>query len=201
MRNILLVGGMGAGKTTLANHLLAAVPDLVLLYTGRRAIMAGATLRRRLPGLLDLDRDAYIAAVNAVSDDEIITTGRDENIEYSRLINSVFGPTIIADTLIASLLPDRFYLVDNILGLPNVLQLRMAGFAVVGLTCALATQVERRAADARAGDAVMRDELVAQTLRSNEAFDVSACLEAADEIFDTDLLSPKAIAHALLGTL
>ncbi len=184
MKNIVLVGGTGSGKTTLANALQRELPELNYVYVSKYAVRIPMTLMADgHPDLLSLSRNNYVDAIVRTHSVELRDFSRDDMLNFSYNLVRTYGRRIILDVVAPFTVDKRPNLLDNVAKAGNVEYLKTMGYYVVGLNCSLENQVKRRfgklADDADCSDLEM------QVHRSNEFFMVDKCLKLADVVYDT----------------
>lgn len=187
MRDVLLIGGMGAGKTTLARKLREEYPNFHYVYLGEDVILRPMRLQTsRYPDLLSKPKEEYIHIVVHEDADVSIAPSRQERNDFTERIHRVYGETINAEIARAVRRRDQPNIFDNIPKRVNVSYLKERGVYIVGLECRFETQVERRLRDGRELDPHDRKALEELVKRANHLFEVPEILELADVIHDTD---------------
>ncbi len=192
MRNLVIVGGTGSGKTTLANALQRELPELNYVYVSKYAVRIPMTLiADGHPDLLSLTRNNYVDAIVRNSSVELGDFSRDSMIDFAYSLVRTYGRRIILDVVAPFMKENKPNLLDNVAKRGNVEYLKTMGFYVVGLKCSLESQVKRRFGD-RLASGVDCSELEEEVQRSNEFFKVDGCLKQADVVYDTDVTRPDA---------
>ena len=136
------------------------------------------------------DRSFYALSLSDVIRDELRLRGevetRERMIETGNSLRAAGGLAVLADRLVAQLLPDRNYVIDSIRHPAEVEALRRAGggFRLLWIDADEATRVERLRLRGRGGDPVTLD-----TLRSLEGREL-----ASDDPAAQQLLAVRALA-------
>ncbi|MBU0980415.1 MAG: hypothetical protein KJ709_06410 [Nanoarchaeota archaeon] len=185
MRDILLIGGMGAGKTSLAIAMrnqdagINYVP--MALYTAYSPL----SLLDTHPDLLAMPKPGFLAAVTNPPE-EIGEFHREEMDDIGQRIIEAYGGTIMAEIALAARKDNARNVIDNISKASNVSYLKEKGLYIVGLDCSFDTQVERRMRDHKGMDPEDRPHLEEQVRRTNEHFEIDDILKLTHTIIDTE---------------
>jgi len=116
-------------------------------------------------------RSFYPLSLSDVVRDELRARGetetRDRMIETGQALRREGGPGVLADRLVAAILPDRNYVIDSIRHPAEVDALRRASphFRLLWVEAAMATRLERLRARGRGGDPTTLSELEAVEAR------------------------------------
>ena len=116
-------------------------------------------------------RSFYPLSLSDVVRDELRARGetetRDRMIETGQALRREGGPGVLADRLVAAILPDRNYVIDSIRHPAEVDALRRASphFRLLWVEAAIATRLERLRARGRGGDPTTLSELEAVEAR------------------------------------
>jgi dCMP deaminase len=111
------------------------------------------------------ERSFYPLSLSDVIRDELQRRGlaetRERMIETGNALRTAGGPAVLAERLIAQLLPDRNYVIDSIRHPAEVEALREAanGFRLIWIDADEATRLERLCSRGRGGDPVTLDAL------------------------------------------
>ncbi len=125
-------------------------------------------------------RSFYPLSLSDVLRDELQARGevetRDRMIETGQALRREGGPGVLADRLVAKLLPDRNYVIDSIRHPAEVDALRRASphFRLIWIEAAIATRLERLRARGRGGDPTTLAELEAVEARELGSADPNA---------------------------
>jgi dephospho-CoA kinase len=186
MRNILVVGGMGTGKTTLAHALKQ--DDIKEVYMSDYVIQIPMALQQKYPDLLDLSEKDYLERVFENSDIERLKPNREMfDHWFKQELVPRFGETISAKVAeYAAGLYEGRTLIDNIAWRVNAAYLKERGFYVVGLTASVEKQIDRRLSVRKSGDPTSREEMEKVVHRSNDFFEVPELLGVAEIVHDTE---------------
>ena len=195
MRNLILIGGRGSGKTTLATALRAELPDFCYVYTSVYTVRVPLTLIKSTdpkvarPNLLELSRKEYVRTVMANANVPELPFSREELDQYAFRLVDRYGEAVISDIVLAVAQPGRQYLFDNVARAANIRYLKDKGFFVVGLHASHETRIRRRHLEGRDIDPKDRSDLERQIEMSDEFFQITDCLPLADRRYNTDEIS------------
>ena len=184
MSNCLFLGGMGAGKSTLVEAVHRELPDFTNLYPSIYAVRIPMTLRLSYPDLLLLPKQDYLKLIDEHASIELTDFEREDMDEFGRRLNRRYGETILAEV-------DLYFsrgptLLDNVPQVSNIHHLQEHGFLVVGLSCNLATQLDRCWKRRKDIDPDTWEGMAAQIRRTNTYFEVDKTIALADLVYDTD---------------
>ena len=171
MKDILLTGGMGSGKTTLGNALMVTNPGMNYIYVSKYSVRIPMTLiSTSRPDMLSLHKSGYIDTVLANQDIDLVAFSRQEMDNYGGKISQIFGDTIIAELVLKAALQDVQNLVDSVPKAVNVRCLKERNFYVVNLRCEPETQLQRRLRERKDIDPPERSSLKRQIKKTNAYF-------------------------------
>lgn len=192
MGDILLVGGTGSGKTTLAEALVSENPGMNYIYMSKYAVRIPMSLIATThPHLLSLSKFDYIQSVFANKDVECTVFFRQEMDEFVERISDIYGSTFIAELALDALVPDRPNIVDNAPKAENVRFLKENGLYVVSLHCKPETQLQRRLNERKKIDPSDEHLLRRQIEQTNRYFEIEETRKLADVVYDTDKIGVK----------
>lgn len=204
MKNIAIVGGMGSGKTTLARAIVKEDPKIhyipMSLYGARIPMSLIATTH---PDLLSLPKPKYIQTVLENQHIELINLAgqRQEMDEFGRTVHEQYGPTIIAETAVGTLIPGVQNLADNVCTANNVLYFKNKGFYIVGLYCGFDIKLVRCFKRRSVINPKNTSDLEKQILSTDKYFESSKTIHFADFVYDTgkkELIDYPQIAREIL---
>jgi dephospho-CoA kinase len=194
MENIAIIGGMGTGKTTLAEAILKEDPNIhympMSLYGAKIPMTLAKTTHKNL---LSLTKSEYIWAILANKNIDLLDFEgkRSEMDNFEREVIRTYGPTVIAQTAFGALLPDVQNLADNVCTFNNVMYLKNRGFFVVSLYCDLDTRVRRCMRRKKAIDPTNRHDLERQISDTDRYFETTKTIHLADAVYDTTQISSE----------
>ena len=187
MKDVLLVGGMGSGKTTMAKALQREVPEMHYIYASHYAVRIPMTLLATTqPDLLEFSKRGYVNMILRNEDIELTTFSRQEMDEYGRRVIETYGESIFGEIPFCAKSSGAPNIIDNAPKTASVKYLKDRGFYVVGLHCSFGNQVKRRLQDRKDIDSEDKYVLEEQVRRTNEFFDVDGVLNMADVVFHTN---------------
>lgn len=189
MGNIILIGGMGTGKTTLVDTLKQQYPEMHHIYWSKYAVRIPLTLiANGHDDLLSLPKARYIDTILEHQDIPISPTlFRPTMDEYCERVTETFGDEFFGELALALIVQDTPNLVENMAKRANVRYLRERGFYIVGLDCPFETQVERRWKQKRDVDSYESiEELATQIAINNRFLEIPESLEFAHVIYNTE---------------
>lgn len=185
--DILLIGGMGSGKTALARALVEASDlDVNYLYSSLYNVRIPLMLIKKDIDMLSLSRQEFIETVRKNTGIETEDFPRDVTDKFGEKLSSKYGETFFAEVMFGVRDSRRNNLFDNMPGVDNVRYLKDLGVYVVGLRCSFDNQVQRRIKDRKAIDPVEREDIILQVRKTNDYFNISHTVELANYVVDTD---------------
>ena len=190
MKNIALIGGVGAGKTTLATTLMQEDQSLHYIYMSKYGSRIPLTLiATSCPDLLTLSRNEYIRIIMRNQDIPLQEFTRQQMEEFNIHVDEVYGDSITSDIVLRLIDIRQHYLADNVHKVSNVRRFKENRFYIVGLHCRFETQVLRRLKDRKPIDPEDISLLERQVQLSNRVFQISDIMQLADLSYDTDQVS------------
>ena len=187
MRNLLLIGGMGSGKTTLANAIKKEIPEINLVSMSKYTVRIPLTLLSSTHSdFLSQSKQEYIESIFENEDVEWGDFSRQELDAFAENVVSVYGDTIFAEIGYRATKGHEQSILDNIPQVANVQYLKDKEFYVVGLKCAFENQVIRRILDKKGIDFDKRSLLEEQIRSTNEFFTIREILPLAHKLYYTD---------------
>ncbi len=188
MKNILLIGGMASGKTTLVEALMKADPSINDINMSNYAVKIPMTLiSKDHPDLMSYPKNIYIDTIlkNQTVDEDLFRYKRREMDEFCQKVRDVYGETILAELGFLASDIHKQNVIDNIAKVPSVKYLKDQGFYVVGLECSFEDQIQRRLENPKSIDHPSRYKLEEQIMRTNAFFEIRDTTKLADKVYDT----------------
>lgn len=185
MTSVLLIGGMGSGKTTLAEAMIQE-GGCNYLYSSNYAVRIPMWLMEYAnPDLLSMNKRDYIDTVVANANMQTGNFDREDMDAFGQRIADIYGPTIIGEVVYSAIENSKRYVVDSVPKKANVKYLKDRGLYVVGLDCSEETQVERRRKDKKSIDPD-GESLEEQVRLTNNYFEIPEILDYAHTVYNTD---------------
>lgn len=192
MKDIALIGGMGSGKTTLAEALMNENPEINYVYGSKYIVRIPMTLiGRDHPNLLSYPKEKLIDTVLENEHIEWDNFSRQEMDEFCQKVADIYGGTFNAEMFLRAGSSERQNVFDNIAKASNVRYLKDKGVYVVGLDCSFETQVERRLKDRKDIDPAERILMKRQVSQTNAYFEIEEIMKLADAVYGTDNVGVK----------
>jgi dephospho-CoA kinase len=194
MKNIAMVGGMGSGKTTLADAILKEDPTIhtlsMSMYGARIPMTLVATTH---PNLLSLSKSEYIQTILENQHIELLDLSgqRQKMDDFEKIILGTYGKDIFGSIAFEALVPGVQNLADNLIIVENVKYLKDKGFYIIGCSCDLATRVNRCLKRGKDIDPKDRSELVVQIHKTDDYFESDRTIKLAEVVYDTTEISPE----------
>lgn len=192
MKDILLIGGMASGKTTLAKAMLKEDRSIHYVPMSDYVVKIPMTLLTTThPQILELQRisqyiDTIIENRYVGIDQELFSSQRDMMDKFGQAVMDTYGETAPAEIAIRAARPTARNIIDNIPKAANVRYLQERGFYIVGLKCSFESQVQRRLDDPKGIGHADRQLLEEQVRNTNAYFKVDDSLNLADIVYNTD---------------
>ena len=143
MRDVVIIGGMGAGKSTLCKALGLAVPQSHYLYAGKYIAQLPFALHRKNPDLFLLPRATFIDTVLANQDMPIPPARREDLNTAAERAFAAYGELVEADLVLRARKTGVPNVIDSLACVVNVERAKQEGLYLVGLECSFETQVQR----------------------------------------------------------
>lgn len=189
MRNILLTGGMGSGKSELAKALVSENPNINYIYTSKYAVRIPLSLIATTnPELVSLSKSDYIETIFKNIEIPSVNYSREDMDDFGQIITDTIGATIIAELALRACMPGLQNLVDNMPKVSNVKYLIDKGFYVVNFHCKPETQLERRLKNKKDIDPSEISSLEKQIQKTNSYFEIGLLQKLSHVSYDTDKL-------------
>ncbi|MDO8741295.1 MAG: hypothetical protein Q7J54_07025 [Candidatus Woesearchaeota archaeon] len=186
MKNIVLIGGMGSGKTTLGTALKKENPAINPIYMHRYGAGIPLTLIASDSDLLSLPKADYIETIFKNGSIECKKFSRQEMDDIGKKVFDIYGDTILAELILRLVIPGVQNVVDNAVRASTVKYLKERGLYIVALNCRFETQVQRRLHDRKGIDPENKSLLEEQIKQTNAHFEIDATRGLADVVYDSD---------------
>ncbi|MBI2129255.1 AAA family ATPase [Candidatus Woesearchaeota archaeon] len=186
MKNIVLIGGMGSGKTTLGTALKKENPNINLIYMNRYGAGIPLTLIASDSGLISLPKADYIETIFKNGNIECKKFSRQEMDDIGKKVFNAYGDTIWPELILRSVIPGVQNVVDNAVKASTIKYLKERGLYIVALHCRFETQVQRRLHNRKGIDPENKSLLEEQIKQTNAYVEVDAERELAHAVYDSD---------------
>ena len=198
MKGIVLIGGAGTGKSTVAKMLASRIPNAEYLYGSRYLCRVPMVIYNCDSSKLPEEKEDYLRSIVGHKDVPMGSFPREAMDDFVDKVMEKYGERILAEVIYNVMDPSKINILDNSARVSNVQFHKKHGFLVFGLTCSFETQVKRRLKDARDVDHTDEVKLRADLKRSMEWFEVDEILPLAEEVYGTDVMSPEEVVEAIL---
>jgi chloramphenicol 3-O-phosphotransferase len=204
MKDILLIGGMATGKTTLAKAIQTTAPNANYIYMAELAVGLPMTLQATvMPNILSKTRGEYIATMRDYNETPCRIFPRAQADAFGQQVMDTYGATIFAEIGYDARKPNKVNILDNIPKVANVQHLKDRGVLVVGLRCSFDQQVKRRTEQRKPNDPIASDDIARQIRSTSQYFELPDILQLADVVFDTTnvMSNSNGIVEAVLAAM
>lgn len=202
MKDLLLIGGPGVGKTTLAEVIKKEIPDINYVYLSKYNVRIPLTLIATThPNLMSLPKEEYVEKIYENEDIQLNKFTREELDNHIRNVIETYGRDIIGELAFRSAKDHDQTLIDSITGVENVKFLKDRNFYVLGLYCDFNTQLKRRLEHRKEIDPSDPSELEKQVKSTNELYGVPEILDLAHVNYDTDKIRSSEITKEVIKAI
>jgi adenylate kinase family enzyme len=197
MKNIVLIGGPGTGKSTLADAIVLQKPEINKIYVSKYVVRIPMTIFDGSPRVLkeikklpkETAKEKYINMIINNQYIDLNEFSRYEMDTYGKFIIDLLGETVNAEILERVVKKDKQNLLDNVFRYANIEYLRDKGFYVVRLKCRFKTESERRFNNNKQSDPSTRSELEMCLRNTIDFSEIEKTKDLADITYDTDIWS------------
>lgn len=191
MKDIVVVGGMGSGKTTLCRTLKDLEPDLNWYHMGHLVVKVPLALKEQG---FNFDQVAgaseYMSLVKHNSTlSPLQNYTREELDTMMEYVHDRFGNDISARLAIQNRDSSRMNLVDNVPKEAGVKYLRDSGFYVVAMNCPENVQIDRAMKRGKSVDPTTVEQMQSQVCDTNRRFQISRSRAYAHRVILSDNVS------------
>ena len=197
-QNIAIVGGIKTGKTSLVDALMEEDPTINRISMARYGIGIPVTLMSAAgyTDLLEKKKEDYIKMILKNKHIPLIDIkGRMQEIYgFKMKVREKYGPTIMAETILRTLIPGVQNLVDHVTGINDALCFSKRGFYIVGLHCDFPAKLGRsleRGKDPDSNDRVNLEELQNYIVSGETLLESRKTIQMSDVVYDTSDISTE----------